>query len=316
MDSQQLKLSAIVKSILTLQTKISELSKESNIKVILASNNEEQETNEQNDVISISIEGNSLQLNYSSSLLQKLSQLTTTEGLGAAFLVNNPLGHDVQIKLHGLDRVFYCHKRYLRNHSQYFDAMFGNREYSEARQEMISIALIYPDTFETALYFFYTGVLRNETINSENYFHFCWLADYLICDELKIALIPEFVWGYHSSKHFRASMFPVDMLEGWMKNVMSRTDADEKMGSRGKRNEMSMKWKRKWLQLCMIWGDNSKSLQAVKEAVQIIRKYKLVDEKILPHLSMYLSRCNQEMQQVLDPLGVFEMTNGLQAKNN
>ncbi|KAI6654120.1 hypothetical protein LOD99_2965 [Oopsacas minuta] len=307
MDLQQTKLSSIVKSILNLQSKIAELSKDSNIQVILAPNLSEQEiANEQNDVISISIEGNSLKLFYSTSLLQKLTQLTCIEGLGAASLVNNPLGHDIQIKLHGLDRTFYCHKRYLTKHSQYFETMFNKNEYTESKQEVISIALIYPDTFETALYFFYTGVIRNEMINSENYFHFSWLADYLMCDELKIALIPEFVWGYHSSKHFRASMFPVDMLEGWMKNVMTRAESEEKTSSRCKRSEMSMKWKRKWLQLCMIWADNSKSQLAVKQAVQIIRKYKLVNEKVLPHLSMYISRCNKEMQQILDPLGVLE----------
>ena len=318
MDPQQLKLSVIVKSILNLQTKIFELSRDANIKVNIINTNKtgEIEDTTTESAISICMNENLMDLNYSSTLTEKLSQITSIEGLGAAFLINNPLLHDIKIKVHGIDRVFYCHKKYLMKYSKYFETMFSNSEYNESSQDIISMVLLYPEIFEAALYYFYIGELKNEQINEENYFQFCWLADYLICEEMKLALIKEFVWGYHSSKHFRASMFPIDMLEGWMKNVMTRQfiETERSTGRERKRNEMSLKWKRKWLQLCLIWADNSKSLQAVRQAVVLIKKYNLVDEKVLPHLSVYLGHCNQEMQQVLDPLGVFELTSGMQAR--
>ena len=320
MDPQQIKLSSIVKTVQILQEKIIEISNDSNIKINLTTNinDFEQSKDPINDVISIAVNPNCLKLNYSASLYSKVNVFTANEGIGAAFLVNNPLGHDVQISISGLEKVFYCHKKFLTKQSKYFEAML-NKDYAESLQESVTIALLYPDTFETALYFFYTGLLKTENITADNYFHFCWLADYLICDDLKMALIPEFIWGYHSSNSFRVCMFPVDMLEGWMKSVMSRqthtTDEQTRTRER-KQGEMSLKWKRKWLQLCLIWADNSKSLLAVKQAVQIIKKYSLVDEKVIPHLSVFIGRCNPEMQSMLDPLGVFEHTNGMQWKCN
>ena len=315
MDSQQLKLSVIVKSILNLQMKIDELSRDANINVHINTNKLEQiEDSKTEHTISICLNENQIKLNYSVSLTEKLIQLTSVEGLAAAFLINNPLLHDIKIKLHGNDRIFYCHKKYLMKYSKYFETMFANREYAESSQDVITIVLLEPEIFETALYFFYVGVLKNEVINENNYFQFCWLADYLICDEMKIALMQEFVWNYHVSKHFRASMFPIDMLEGWIRKLIPRSMEDKTNVRDRRKPEMTLKSRRKLLQLCLIWADNSKSLQAVKQAVGIIKKYNLVDEKMVPHLSVYIARCNQEMQQILDPLGVFELTNGMPAR--
>ena len=315
MDSQQLKLSVIVKSILFLQKKIDELSRDANISVHINTNKiEELQDSKTENAISIYLNDNQMKIDYTSSLSQKLTPLTSVEGLAAAFLVNNPLLHDVKIKLNGFDQILYCHKKYLMKYSKYFETMFTNREYLESSQEIVSIVLLDPGIFENALYYFYVGVLKNELLNENNYFQYCWLADYLICEEMKLALIEEFVWGYHVSKQFRAIMFPIDMLEIWIKKLMTRQSADtddKTTGKDRKKTEMPLKWKRKLLQLCLIWADNSESLQAVTQAVLLIKKYNLVDEKMVPHISVYIARCNHDMQQVLDPLGVFGLTNGM-----
>ena len=134
-------------------------------------------------------------------------------------LFNNPFLSDCLISIKGQSRQYYCHRSYLREESEYFNAMF-RPSYSESERRELEISLEHPEMFEEALRYVYKGTLSDKHVCSgrwrgpiDSYFQLLWVANYFQTAKLLTALTNLFEISFSSSPLFNSEYMTFSLFQ-------------------------------------------------------------------------------------------------------